>query len=313
MPRIAFLQSGGFDPDMFSLEDLEFIRDSVAIREVLAQNGQVTQCETRIVGSPMIPDLVYDVGMNHGEDTSYYLKQGYRVIAVEANPALTQSGRGRFRDAIAAGTLTVLNVGIGPVAGTFDFWVNDARDEFSSFIQEVGCRNGARCHTVPVRCVPFRELLAEYGVPFYLKIDIEGYDIHCLTDLNPADLPRYVSVEAHELDYLCILSRLGYNAFKCVDQASHNHGPLPMSNESALGRAVRFGVYCWRHFERRIWRRPPRKGFPEGCSGPIPVFATSEWRTLEEVAYDWLHFQTGHTHRGSLDPRAWFDFHATIR
>ena len=34
----------------------------------------------------MIPKLVYDVGMNNGDDTAYYLRMGYRVVAFEANP-----------------------------------------------------------------------------------------------------------------------------------------------------------------------------------------------------------------------------------
>ena len=32
--------------------------------------------------------LVIDVGMYDGADTAYYLSMGYRVLAVEANPAL---------------------------------------------------------------------------------------------------------------------------------------------------------------------------------------------------------------------------------
>ena len=34
------------------------------------------------------PNLIYDVGLHLGEDTEYYLKKGFRVIAFEANPEL---------------------------------------------------------------------------------------------------------------------------------------------------------------------------------------------------------------------------------
>ena len=34
----------------------------------------------------MQKDLIYDIGMHNGENTEYYLKRGFRVIAVEANP-----------------------------------------------------------------------------------------------------------------------------------------------------------------------------------------------------------------------------------
>ena len=33
-------------------------------------------------------ELIYDVGMNTGDDTAYYLNRGYRVVAIEANPDL---------------------------------------------------------------------------------------------------------------------------------------------------------------------------------------------------------------------------------
>lgn len=36
----------------------------------------------------MNPDLIFDLGMHHGHDSEYYLKKGFQVVAVEANPLL---------------------------------------------------------------------------------------------------------------------------------------------------------------------------------------------------------------------------------
>ena len=33
-------------------------------------------------------DVIFDVGMNNGDDTAYYLHLGCRVVAVEADPVL---------------------------------------------------------------------------------------------------------------------------------------------------------------------------------------------------------------------------------
>jgi hypothetical protein len=33
------------------------------------------------------PDLIFDVGFHRGEDTDFYLKKGFRVVAVEATGA----------------------------------------------------------------------------------------------------------------------------------------------------------------------------------------------------------------------------------
>ena len=35
---------------------------------------------------PKQDDLIFDVGLHRGEDTEFYLKKGFRVVAFEANP-----------------------------------------------------------------------------------------------------------------------------------------------------------------------------------------------------------------------------------
>ena len=263
----------------------------------------------------MIEDLIYDVGMHNGDDTALYLEHGFRVVAIEANPVLAELGAKRFALELAAGRLEILNVGVGARDGVADFWVNDENDEYSSFVREVGCRNGSPCHSVQVRRVPFGRILERHGVPYYLKVDIERADVHCLRGLERADLPRYVSVEAHSLEYLCILSELGYDRFKCVDQLSHNHPGYRPDNESVRGRLGSAWLHVWRELARRGLRRKQAvngRHFPLGSSGPFGEETAGDWQSLEEVAYSWLHYELGHRKRGHLNMRGWFDFHATI-
>jgi FkbM family methyltransferase len=309
----------------------------------------------------MIDDLIFDIGMHNGDDTAYYLFKGYRVVAVEANPVLVEHGRARFQREIEENRLTILPVGVAPAAATSTFWVNDVQSDWSSFDREVGCRDGMPCHAVEVPCVPLRDLMDQYGVPYYLKIDIEGYDIYCLEDIDPDDPPGYVSTEANSLEYLVILARKGYNAFKCIRQSSHHAEPPPggrwtrrirrqLDAHPALRRALTaLGV-------RRVtsaFRRPPtpeeraaaklkqqwlwpavdapaeERGrlqraiiqtewlFPSGSSGPFGEDTPGEWRSLEEVAYQWLTAELRIFDRApgglSYMPEGveWYDFHAT--
>ncbi|MHC4899701.1 MAG: FkbM family methyltransferase, partial [Planctomycetota bacterium] len=154
----------------------------------------------------MIEDLIYDVGMHNGDDTAYYLEKEFQVVAVEANPVLVQRARKRFAHAIAERRLQILNEAIGPETGTGTFWINDDNDEHSSFDREVCERNGSQSRSIEVEYVPFAEILAACGVPYYLKIDIE---------------------RARDL---------GYNGFKCIDQTGHNYPPMRHDNESLSGR-----------------------------------------------------------------------------
>jgi FkbM family methyltransferase len=134
-------------------------------------------------------DLIFDIGMNDGADTAYYLHRGYRVVAVEANPQLAEEARARFRREIAAGRLTVLGVAIAGTAGVLPFWICDSHSPWSSFDYEIASRDGSTCHQIDVECRPFSDILEEHGVPYFLKIDIEGTDHLCIRDLRSGDLP----------------------------------------------------------------------------------------------------------------------------
>jgi FkbM family methyltransferase len=68
--------------------------------------------------------IVFDIGFHNGSDTAHYLARGFKVVAVEANPALAAHGRALFSDAIRDGKL--LEVGIAEKAGHLDFYVNDS-------------------------------------------------------------------------------------------------------------------------------------------------------------------------------------------
>jgi FkbM family methyltransferase len=162
--------------------------------------------------------LIYDVGMNKGEDTAYYLHCGYRVVAVEANPLLLDQAKRRFEKELEAGLLTVLNVGVTEHEGQFPFWVCETYSEWSSFDRSIASRDGCPHHAITIPCRSFGSILAEFGVPYYLKIDIEGNDYLCLSDLDAGDLPEYVSVEASGRDLIFQLRALGYKSFKCISQ-----------------------------------------------------------------------------------------------
>ena len=250
----------------------------------------------------MISDLIYDVGMHNGDDTAYYLREGYRVVGIEANPVLAESCRRRFSAALTEERLVVLNVGISPKEGAQTFWVNLVHSEFSSFLPDVAGRNGQETRPVEIPGVLFASILDKYGVPFYLKIDIEKHDVYCLNALNSSDLPAYLSVEAHDLSYLSILQTLGYNKFKCVDQTAHN-----LRSD--------FGPAWLRWGRRKVLRvgellKIYRPTFRRGSSGPFGNAMPDRWRSLDDVAAEWNRLALP---GGTLYRFGWFDFHATIQ
>ncbi len=76
----------------------------------------------------MIADLIYDVGVNDGSDSEYYLSRGFKVVGVEASPPLAEALKAKFAKEIDRGRYTLLNVGVAEDAGIAEFWVSDVTE-----------------------------------------------------------------------------------------------------------------------------------------------------------------------------------------
>jgi FkbM family methyltransferase len=251
-------------------------------------------------------DTVFDVGMNNGDDSAHYLSRGYRVIAVEANPILVRRARARFQAEITSGQMVIEPLGVCDHTGRRTFWINEERDVFSSFDRVRASRGGNHCRSVDVECVNFDTLLKKHGLPYYVKLDVEGAEAHCLSSLRSIGLPAYISVEGESLEYLLLLWQLGYRRFKIVDQMRHNSRFPAFTNHSLFSRLAK--QMCG--YADRFKNRAINVTFPRGCSGPLGEDTSGSWHTVEETAYDWLHLHFGYKDRGSLSPDSWYDFHA---
>src|SRR6476659_10205821 len=73
----------------------------------------------------METNLIFDLGMHQGEDTSFYLHKGFRVVGVEANPDLCAHCARRFPREVASGQLTIVNQAIAEEPGEITFFRND--------------------------------------------------------------------------------------------------------------------------------------------------------------------------------------------
>ena len=264
----------------------------------------------------MIDDLVYDVGMNNGDDTAYYLHRGFRVVAVEADPALVRRARERFRREIESGRLILLDVAVAEEDGELPFWVCETRSEWSSVHRAIAARDGRPHHEVRVTGRTFSSILEEFGVPHYLKIDIEGNDHLCIEALREDDLPRYLSVEQGPriLELLPRLAEIGYTGFKCIGQSHLLPLQLPPTTAAVwYGRAVglrprrsaanaAFRLVGGNRALALLLRRMRRRdgwSFPPGSSGPFGEATPGRWLDLEELRTTLDHFhrlrQAGHS------------------
>jgi FkbM family methyltransferase len=222
-----------------------------------------------------VRDLIYDVGMHQGEDTEFYLKKGFRVIAFEANSDLAASARTKFSDYIGNGKLAIVEGAIVDPSypgDTVEFYKNNKNTLWgtaSPYFVERNLTFDADSTMIRVPRINFADCLAKLGVPYYLKIDIEGMDTECLRALLQVEgRPAYVSIESDKTDFkkvadeFQILTQLGYTAFQAIQQATVHRQVIP--DPSREGVAIEH-VFKW------------------GASGLFGKDLPERWKTLDQI------------------------------
>ena len=160
------------------------------------------------------PDLIFDVGLHKGEDTDFYLKKGFKVVAFEAHPDLIAHCKVRFQEPIADGRLRIVEGAIAPEAAgeRIVFYKNLQKSVWGTIDAKWVERNeklGTRSVKIEVERVDLAEMLRIHGMPFYLKIDIEGADHVVLDELRRCeDRPRYLSMEAEKVEFPRLIAEL---------------------------------------------------------------------------------------------------------
>jgi FkbM family methyltransferase len=265
--------------------------------------------------------LVYDVGGYDGSDTAHYLSLGYRVLCIEAAPDLAERLLVRFHHHVADGRCKILNVAIGERNGHLPFYLSSL-PFLSSFDRSIAGRDGCQVTEITVPTRTFGSILDEHGVPYFLKLDIEGSDDVCLKALGE-DLPKYLSFEASKdsLDEILTLIKLGYSRFSLIRQNDFQPVTIPFpGTTSHLGWSARQFARMKLRSHPRLHRavvnlagrlaslQQKRSSGPEVkfSSGPTPMERRDGWYAAEEFVHVW----TSAAHGGMIDSAVWYDVHA---
>lgn len=232
---------------------------------------------TTLKSSIKYDDLVYDIGLHKGQDTDYYLKKGFRVIAFEANPDNAEFCRKKFAEAIEKEKLIIIEGAITRKEsilnefGKVPFYRNSHSSFWGSTCKEWVQRNevmGTENERIEVKAVNLAEYFEKYGIPFYLKADIVGSEKICLEALLEFEQkPDYISIRSEKLVFnklleeFALLQKLGYNRFKAVQQSITDWQTVL---ETSNG-------------EKSIYV------FEEGASGPLSEETGGKWKNYQQV------------------------------
>jgi FkbM family methyltransferase len=112
-------------------------------------------------------DLVFDVGLHDGRDTSYYLGRGFRVVGVDAREEAIRTAERAFAAEVADGRLTLVHAAVVAAGGpaTATFYVSAER-EWSSLVETIASRDGLQTQRVEVPTTSISSLVDRAGTPY---------------------------------------------------------------------------------------------------------------------------------------------------
>ena len=220
--------------------------------------------------------LIFDVGLHRGQDTDFYLRKGFRVVAFEADPDNAAFCRDRFAAALADGRLTIVE---GAITERFPgsdwspvvkFYRNEDHSLWGSTSEDWAVRNtvlGTTNEVIGVTAVDFAAELEKHGVPHYLKADIVGSEMICLRALlDFENKPDFLSIRSEKLVFnrlvyeFDLLEKLGYRDFKVIKQ----------------------------DFEEMTFEFPDETyRWEEGASGPFGEDTSGPWKDRERALADY--------------------------
>lgn len=212
--------------------------------------------------------IIYDIGSNNGDDIPYYLMKADIVVSVEANPVLCEGIRERFAAEIQAGRLIVESCVVtdkeGP--GEVDFYLHNG-DHVLSQLPAPPKHTSDQFTRIRLPSQSIMSIIEKHGIPYYIKIDIEHYDVPLLKALFASEIrPPFISAESHSIEVLTTLvGEGGYKAFKLVDGCSVCE------------------VYADRLIESALTREQIRYSFPFHSAGPFGDDVDGGWLTFDSL------------------------------
>ena len=134
-------------------------------------------------------DLVFDVGAHVGDRIASFRRLGARVVAVEPQPALARTLKLLYGHDRA---VVIEPAAVGRTAGSIELKVNvdnptvsSASDAFiKAAVGAPGWEGQQWTKTLMVPVTTLDALIERHGLPSFIKLDVEGFEVEALAGLT---------------------------------------------------------------------------------------------------------------------------------
>ena len=133
---------------------------------------------------------MFDIGASIGGVTDHFVEEGYRVVAIEPLEFLCDEIESRYKG--REELVSVINAVVHNKKGQVDFYTIEGNDTLSTLSEDwkiksrFGLEKSKRTWptVLQVDCVGIDDLIEKYGVPDFIKIDVEGSEYEALLTHN---------------------------------------------------------------------------------------------------------------------------------
>ncbi len=138
-------------------------------------------------------DLCFDIGANLGQTTEALVDLGVKVVAVEPNPHCLPVLNFHFKK---NQNVTIITKAIASSRGFGDLHFTGT-DSTASFREDWGFKADKKER---IETVTLDDMITEYGLPTFLKVDVEGFELEVFKGLSKSIKNIYFEMHGHEIN-----------------------------------------------------------------------------------------------------------------